>query len=153
MSSLHVTNRIIQHLNAFSRFQSLSVDLSKVRKFKLFIERYFKLKSSISKTYVEFSWKWQTCFSGLVSFHPTFISPHIISHHISSPHIYFTPGSFHPTFISPQIHFTPRSFHPTLKLSNASQINDYCHPISPLALIEKRLGSNYQLDKQTMLAM
>ena len=59
MSSLHVTNRIIQHLNAFSRFQSLSVDLSKVRKFKLFIERYFKLKSSISKTYVEFSWKWQ----------------------------------------------------------------------------------------------
>ena len=56
---------------------------------------------------------------GLVSFHPTFISPHIIS-----PHIHFTPGSFHPRFISPQIHFTPCSFRPTFKLSNESQINN-----------------------------
>ena len=97
------------------------------------------------------------CFSdlknGFVSFHPTFISPHIISPHVISPHIHFTPRSFHPTFISPQIHFTPRSFHPTFKLSNASQINDYCHPIPILALIEKRLESNYQLNKQTMLAV
>ena len=64
-----------------------------------------------------------TGFLGLVSFHPTFISPHIISPHVISPHIHFTPGSFHPRFISPQIHFTPCSFHPTFKLSNASQIN------------------------------
>ena len=78
-----------------------------------------------------------------ISFHPTFISPQV----------HFTPGSFHPRFISPHVHLTPNSFHPTLKSSNASQINDYCHPISILALIEKRLGSNYQLDKQTMLAM
>ena len=32
-------------------------------------------------------------FFGLVSFHPTFISPQV----------HFTPGSFHPTFISPHI--------------------------------------------------
>ena len=37
------------------------------------------------------------------SFHPTFISSHV----------HFTPRSFHPTFISPHVHFTPRSFHPT----------------------------------------
>ena len=36
-----------------------------------------------------------------ISFHPTFISPHV----------HFTPHSFHPTFISPHNHFTPRSFH------------------------------------------
>ena len=54
---------------------------------------------------------------GLVSFHPTINSPHVIS---------------------PQIRFTPRSFHPTLKLSNTSQINDYCHPISTLQNKELR---------------
>ena len=31
---------------------------------------------------------------------------------IISPHVHFTPRSFHPTFISPHVHFTPRSFHP-----------------------------------------
>ena len=61
--------------------------------------------------------------------------------------------SFHPTFISPQIHFTSRSFRPTFELSNAAQINYYCHTILILALEEKRLESNYQLDNQTMLAM
>ena len=45
--------------------------------------------------------------NGLVSFHPTFISPHIISPHVISPHVHFTPGSFHPTFISPHVRFTP----------------------------------------------
>ena len=44
---------------------------------------------------------------GLVSFHPTFISPHIISPHVISPQVHFTPGSFHPRFISPHVHFTP----------------------------------------------
>ena len=91
--------------------------------------------------------------SGLVSFHP--ISFHPMSFHPTfiSPHIHFTQRSFHPTFISPHVHFIPRSFHPTFKLSNASHINDYCHPISILALIEKRLESNYQLDKQRMLVI
>ena len=55
---------------------------------------------------------------GLVSFHAALISPHIIS----------TP-----------IHFTPRSFHPTFKLSNASRINNYCMAISILELKEKRV--------------
>ena len=41
---------------------------------------------------------------GLVSFHPTFISPQI----------YFTTRSFHPTFISLQIHFTQVHFTPHL---------------------------------------
>ena len=56
------------------------------------------------------------------------------------------------SIISPHVHFTPRSFHSIFKLSNASQINDYWHQISILALIEKRLESNYQLDQQTMVA-
>ena len=86
------------------------------------------------------------------------ISPHVhfTPYHFTPYHFtpyQFTPHSFHPRFISPHVHFTPNSFHPTLKLSNASQINEYCHPISILALIEKRLGSNHQLDKQTMLAI
>ena len=32
------------------------------------------------------------------------------------------------------VHFTPRSFPPTSKLSNASQIKDYCHKKSILAV-------------------
>ena len=43
----------------------------------------------------------------------------------------------HPTFISPYIHFTPRSFDATFNISNASQINDYCHIVFILPLEEK----------------
>ena len=68
----------------------------------------------------------------------------ILRFRIISHHVHFTRHSFHPTCISP-----------LFKLSNASQINDYCHTISILLLllIEKRLESYYQLDKQMMLAM
>ena len=80
----------------------------------------------------------------IISPHDHFTPYHFTPYHFT-PH-YFTPRSFYPKFISPHVHFTPH-------LSNASQIKDYCHPISILSLIEKRLGSNYQLDKQTMLSM
>ena len=89
--------------------------------------------------------------NGLVSFHPRFISPYIIS-----PQVHFTPRSFHPkfihpTFISPHIHFTPHlNYQKRLRLITKAALSLL---ISILALIEKRLGSNYQLDKQTMLAM
>ena len=36
----------------------------------------------------------------------------IISPHVHFTPYQFTPHSFHPRFISPQVHFTPRSFHP-----------------------------------------
>ena len=59
------------------------------------------------------------------SFHPTFISPHI----------HFTPHSFHPTFISPHIHFThihftPHSFHPTFISPHIHFTPHSFHPVS-----------------------
>ena len=57
------------------------------------------------------------------------------------------------TVLMVKYHFAPRSFHPPFKLSNASQMNDYCHTSYILALKGKRLESNYQLDNQTMLSM
>ena len=50
--------------------------------------------------YIHFCWKTQC--DRVRSFHPKIMSPHIIS-----PQVHFTPNSFHTTFISPQIDFTP----------------------------------------------
>ena len=67
--------------------------------------RIYQCQTSVCFLIALFSDSAYTVLSnGLVSFHPRFISPQV----------HFTPKSFHPTFISPQNHFTPRSFHPKI---------------------------------------